>query len=285
MALGISVDLPVAYGGALPFCKSDAILSNGSLVLHDFTHSTEPLSGVPGNGTVIPNIATKEALALTGDACAGNMIFANVTASNFKMERSSKGGIHGIANISGGTGAVYANIEMHTNVRNYLVANSTHDYYVSMWGRVTKAATSTSAAGAVLVLIGASISEYFAYMDYASNRQPGSQGLGSDVVPAVNTLGNFFRALAQDGYYGASPSAGYRKMCAWGASFSGAGFSGLDKAPSHIIYRAYLEDLTVSGRTYAQVMALDKALYDRAFATGGRFAGDTFTDPASVVWS
>lgn len=55
-----------------------------------------------------------------------------------------------------------------------------------------------------------------------------------------------------------------------------------NNAPSFVFYRTYLEDLTLSGRTYAQVSAADLALYNAAFGAGGRYAGDTFTDPATL---
>jgi hypothetical protein len=41
--------------------------------------------------------------------------------------------------------------------------------------------------------------------------------------------------------------------------------------------------LTVSGRTYAEVDAIDHALYTREVLTpGGRYYGDTYTDPATL---
>jgi hypothetical protein len=43
------------------------------------------------------------------------------------------------------------------------------------------------------------------------------------------------------------------------------------------LYRLYIENLTVSGRTWAEVDAIDYALYQAAFGAGGRFADDTFT--------
>ena len=43
-----------------------------------------------------------------------------------------------------------------------------------------------------------------------------------------------------------------------------------------------IEDLTVSGRTYAEVDALDYALYQAAFAADGRYHGDTNTDPSTL---
>lgn len=53
--------------------------------------------------------------------------------------------------------------------------------------------------------------------------------------------------------------------------------TGTTYAPSYILYRMYLEDLTVSGRTYAQVDAIDYAMWQTAFSAGGKFYGDTFT--------
>lgn len=49
-----------------------------------------------------------------------------------------------------------------------------------------------------------------------------------------------------------------------------------------MIYRVYIEDLTVSGRTYAQVDSIDFALWQAAFAAGGKFYGDTYTDPSTL---
>jgi hypothetical protein len=48
-------------------------------------------------------------------------------------------------------------------------------------------------------------------------------------------------------------------------------------APSGVLYRVYLEDFTVSGRTYSEVEAADLAEFATAFGVGGRYAGDTHT--------
>jgi hypothetical protein len=67
-------------------------------------------------------------------------------------------------------------------------------------------------------------------------------------------------------------------LAMWGAlnAYSTA-MGGSTAAPSFILYRFYLEDLTVSGRSYAEVDAIDYALWQTDFGAGGRFAGDTFT--------
>jgi len=40
--------------------------------------------------------------------------------------------------------------------------------------------------------------------------------------------------------------------------------------------------MTVSGRTYAEVEAIDYALYQAAFGPGGKFADDTYTNPSTI---
>ncbi|WP_171495393.1 hypothetical protein, partial [Acinetobacter soli] len=57
----------------------------------------------------------------------------------------------------------------------------------------------------------------------------------------------------------------------------------LNDVPSLIIYRIYIEDLNASGRTFAEVKAIDDAEFEKAFAVGGRFYGDTWSDPATIL--
>ncbi|MBD7153500.1 hypothetical protein HPO45_27130, partial [Klebsiella pneumoniae] len=54
--------------------------------------------------------------------------------------------------------------------------------------------------------------------------------------------------------------------------------------PSFIFYRFYMEDLTVSGRSYATVDALDQALFDEAFySSTGRYRNDHFSAPNVII--
>lgn len=57
----------------------------------------------------------------------------------------------------------------------------------------------------------------------------------------------------------------------------------MNQAPSWILYRAYLEDLTESGRTYAEVDAIDTAEYVKAFNPDGRYHDDLWTPPATLA--
>lgn len=71
-------------------------------------------------------------------------------------------------------------------------------------------------------------------------------------------------------------------FCFGGVPSVGPFSAAVNKGGSHILYRCYLEDLTVSGRTYEQVKAIDDALFAAAFSSGGKFYGDTYTDPATL---
>ena len=69
-----------------------------------------------------------------------------------------------------------------------------------------------------------------------------------------------------------SGAIGSQAIAAQGAS------ANKDKAPSFAFYRCYVEDLTVSGRTFAEVADLDQQLYTKEVLTaGGRYHNDSFT--------
>jgi len=117
---------------------------------------------------------------------------------------------------------------------------------------------------------------YLGYMSGAGNAGKAS-GL-SNVIGGANAVANRYSSMR------ASAGAGDTIAIAGGSIIFGNNGSSsalTNQCPSDIFYRGYCEDLTVSGRSYADVDALDKALWDAAFAAGGRFAGDTFTAPST----
>jgi hypothetical protein len=70
---------------------------------------------------------------------------------------------------------------------------------------------------------------------------------------------------------------------AWPGTGNLTSANSTDGSESRIFYGFYLEDLTVSGRTYQDVDALDLQAYNIAFGTGGRYYNDTYTDPATIA--
>jgi len=56
-----------------------------------------------------------------------------------------------------------------------------------------------------------------------------------------------------------------------------------DNAGSWAFMRAYIEDLSISGRTFDEVAAIDSGLYSKEVLTsGGRYYNDTYTNPSTL---
>lgn len=53
---------------------------------------------------------------------------------------------------------------------------------------------------------------------------------------------------------------------------------------SFIFYSAYVEDMSVSGRRWQDISAWRIAQKNADFGAGGRYFGETWTDPAAAVW-
>jgi hypothetical protein len=299
---GLKIVLPGTFTDtSLPILRDDAILTNGSLVLLDPAHSARPwAAGVPANNASIPNIAWKEAAALHGSGTQAewdqlfqqNGVYPGTPGGPGFLERTGKGAFHvcmSQATQSGnGYGITLGNnsTSVTTKLKDYLFAHLDNDYYVSVWERVTRAAVANSVEEPVSHFFSNTASATGAFlfmMNRASNSGTGKSEYNSPALP-VTAPGMAFRAMSETAYQNTKPAAALNMatdiFCV-GYSASGYTAFGQNKARSTVFYRAYLEDLTVSGRTFAQVQTLDKALFDAAFAAGGRYYGDTFTDPAT----
>lgn len=292
---GLAIPLDTTLTGAnFPVLRQDEILSDGSLMLLDVAHTYSTIgAGVPADNALLGNIAWQEAAALTGSDEAGvSAWFELVGGTGFSMERTGRGGLHFMVSQSGNLGAnVGAEISLPTPIRAYLAANPAHAYYLSAWTRLTKAAqavvsgvTYNPATLTVQRTVSAT-SNYLAYDDmtdaYPLAGNPKRLGVRQD--GGVNTLGNRLHAIAADGWTGTPPAAASEVrpgLLIAGARGAYTALAASNGAPSLIVYRLYLEDLTVSGRSFAEVDAIDLAIHTRRFAAGGNLNGDTYTTPA-----
>jgi hypothetical protein len=246
------------------------------------------------------------------------------------LERTTKGGIHAITPQAGA--AVLQSgpsLAFSTKLMKYILDNAQHDYYMSLWARMTRIPGSTYNNSSMVVLNGnaqqtnsylfnlapsGAVGTNFAYRP---NTTPPSLGKRED--PSGSVVGNKFFSIATEGWFtntaglnGSIPGDGTNTATTgaqagggltWGPTkpFPGIGSTGTvadgvfnppgsasagtnkDKTDSHIIYRFYLEDLTVSGLSYATVDALSRAEDTKHVLTaGGRYYGDTFTDPTTI---
>lgn len=277
--------------------ERDGIESAGSLFLFDGAHESATFSGVPDANATIPNVLANKAGELIGSGDASSLAFIvngkSVDSANFKTERTGKGGIHGIVTQSGSqTGLNAFTIKAPVLVRDYIYANRVeHQFYFSLWSRTTRLgiAASNYAPQAPFFLAPNTTNLFFHFQAGVSGAGPiGAQRIGWKNMPLTNDyvadVPAPFDRFASAGVHGVTGTGqvatdhllfGVGNFGAW-ESFN------RNKCASRIIYRAYAEDLTASGRTYAEVEAIDYALFQTAFAPGGKFYGDTYTDPATL---
>jgi len=291
MDTGIAQQLEgVVFSGTnMPKLRKDAILSDGSLLLVDFGHSLGRVAAVPGQGSVITNIADDTARRIIGsNASTGLVVEAALADKQCRAELTAKGGIHVISAHTGQTADGYWRAAFNAQLLAYMASNPNHHYFVSLWHRPTRAALEAAAPQSYFHVgsaSGTSASSIFHFqgglpnpvdvanfdLRYASD--PNNDSVASVVGKArlgiVAPTSRRGSAAINNGYLGAG---------SWGAW----GSANRNKAASVVLYRAYVEDLTVSGRSADTVAAIDKSLWAAAFAAGGKFYGDTFTDPNSI---
>lgn len=288
--MGKLIRLPgVTFAGAPRLKQFDDIEAYGSLMLFD----VGDFSGLPNVSESVTNRLSQLTQELTGQATNLDFSVRSKVANNanWLLERTTKGGIHGI--IKQGTGNT-SEINMVFNspvaVRDFIVANQSHNYYVSLWSKVTKNSIPTAAVQSPFHFTtdvaatsnGLFNSQAGFFSDAGGNRVNliNIPSAGDNSIPIPS---NRFAAAQYNSVLNAGQALtnahqmrlGVGSFDAW-SSFNNA------NGASRIIYRAYVEDLTVSGRTFTQVSTIDKALFDAAFAVGGRFYNDTYTDPNSL---
>ena len=299
------LDIKIPYTGdpdsTLPYAGDyDKLETVGSLALLELAHSSNPFSGVPQAGDIIPNILWNQ---LSAARVAGGLAASTATSSAFKRttgnastasgndvsnktksERTPKGGLHGIISQTACTNSSdqVVVISGGADLASYITAFPSHKYYVSIWDRLTRAALSSEPAESQIPLSPSSTASYL-YAIRSATILGGGEGT-SQVPAAPATLGNRFRAAGITAATGTGTAVVYPfAVGPTGPYYSTGTNSYTNKAASRVLYRWYLEDLTVSGRTYAEVLAADYALYQQAFGVGGRYYGDTLpTDPSTI---
>lgn len=317
MAVTTKFVLPVAFTNPdLPILQeSDPILSpnGGSLLLVDYANHPDVPSGwqvgVPANNGLAYNIAWEQAQDTIGSGTEATLAapwYASpglVTPDTAKVraERTSKGGVHVYTRkqTDPGSEGMFLNLPsphpIWTFMKNNTGADSgdvKHKFYISTWYRVTRSRRDTIDGATV-------VNHRGAMQEWQLDGIPPSVNYvmrNNDPDPAIAagtqfTDGNAEPALGSANVL-SSGTLGYRTG---GTNFQtlipatlgplGTWYY-LDTqrrgAPDRIFYRAYIEDLTVSGRTYAEVRALDVARFNLDNGVGGRINGDTYTDPSTV---
>lgn len=282
--MGQKIQLTETFtGSGLTVLYNDTIMSSGSLLLMDLGHSLGGFSGVPVNGSVIPNVAWQVANGLVsgapGQTALGIPVYGTSAAapSYPLIERTTKLGLHAIRSQANDVSAGAFALKFPTAVDTYIQSNTAHSFYVSIWDNVTRAFTTAASPYPGISIVGNGSANAQYVVQPGTNQVTVGTSLGLSESRNYLTTGT---GLLQFGFTGvAGTISAYND---WLYMFGGTGgaFSGLHVGGSQIIYRIYVEDLTVSGRTYATVAALDSALYATAFASGGKFYSDSYTSPS-----
>lgn len=261
--------LPV-YGAV-----NDPILTSGSLMLVDVSKID---GGVPANGQAIENLAQRQARILTGEESSVIFNSAIADATQSKLQRTAKGGIY-FANKPNTIRNPYpANMAWISSVggaknhmmRHWKTSDKTenHSFFISLWIDLVVGPENSSAS--------------FSQLTNASNHNTSRV---YRIERATGAQPSRLRMALQTFEYGSSdPTDANTVFHLYNAGKVGLNSYKLEerKAESTIFYRFYAEDLTVSGSTFDQVNALDKQLYDEAFAVGGKFYNDSYTAPAAL---
>lgn len=292
MALGTVITLGLDFSGPnvrdLPVVSYvDPIEAPGSLLLLDMTHPLSDLgAGAPVHGNSYPNLfATKAAPLLNTSDTSLSIVSVFAEPSHGKVERSRMGGIHVIQSVTQDKSNAGFQLRLPAAIVDYFKANHTHQFYVSQWGKTTRAESSSQHSVGAL---SGSTAFSFAWTLADSNTVGGGptklglRAVAEEVAGVTNfrnvgvtNFGPDFRDAVIQPQSGALFEVGNFLV-----PNAGNGKRGLHGA--QIFYRGYIEDLTVSGRTYAEVDAIDYAEYTKQVLTaGGRYYGDTVpTDPS-----
>lgn len=291
-ASGRKLVIPVSFTDTtLPIIHDDSVLpSDGALFLVDFMHSTDPSPpvGVPATGSTMWNVAWAQAAAAIGSGTS-TTLKAQIASAGYsnpalaKLERSTKGGLHSITSQVSDPGSSAWEMKLADPIKTYILANPTHNYYASCWSMVTRPylvganqrdsllefANTTGVASNYRIMLALAFNQPAVGRAAANVNGPviGNANATAWVGSAPASIGTFIASFGLGGYGGYNFTAPIRQAKA-----------------SRILYRGYIEDLTVSGRTYTDVDTLDFAAYTRDVLTvGGRYYGDTTpTAPSSI---
>jgi hypothetical protein len=309
---GMKIVLPTTFSDpSLPVLRDDPILTAGSLLLVDPAHPAKQWpAGVPANNGTVPNLAWKEAVAAIGSGTESALAAviersSAITGALGLVERSAKGGLHVILSattlLASGQGVA---IRPGQPVIDYMVANPNHAYFFSLWFKGTRFTNGNGAPHSFTL----SSTQDTSNLWFVNN----SAGPGSFPITGAGSKNLGSRRSLTDLRTGTNPALTppYSSPVIFNGAVSGytgtpalTGAAALAKnkvfnagnidwfkegatvaAASRLFWRAYIEDLTVSGRSYQQVDGIDFAEYQKqVLTTGGRYHGDTYTDPATIA--
>jgi len=272
--------------------KDDPRLNAGSLMLVE--PARDAVAGLPATWK---NYAAAQFQSASGSQSTSVDVL-NTLSGHAKclVERTGRGGVHGV--ITPDAIGAHANrwaygIIPGSALFEYLFANRAHSFYFGMIGRVTRSAAVADITNLALgglsptesdFVNGATVNRGFGVYQAQSGNVAGAPLPTQDyyVNRRVDSNQPYFADIAVSGHSMSSLTPltqARRELFTAGERAMSPTRSGW---PSHILYTLWIEDLTVSGRSYSECSAEGLALMGRRFAEGGEYFGDTWSAPASV---
>lgn len=270
----------------------------------------EALRAVPAPGQALTNWARGPAAGLTGAAHADLAPVMEVNdwdETIGRLELTSAGGLHGYVNpVSGNSAQIAAINILPAPLLAFIQANPAFEFYMDSVVRRTaepvEIASSNGGSAPAYVAIrdgsqtGGSNTFYGLYMLSNTGNSAAqntllypagswtavSTGYNEDALeldaPALNSIARAYELPSA----WASTTDPIRGRVQWTPPVSPGGT--LQHGTSFILYSVYLECLTLSGRTHAEIRALRQAQLDTEFGPGGLYHTETWTNPTSVSW-
>ncbi len=216
-------------------------------------------------------------------------------ANELLLERTSKGGLHGLpSQVNNGTQNRGAYALPPAAIYAHILANPTHEFFLGIIGNKTRdRAGTTNFPRTSTLRRTASASDTRNVVQFSSSNASAAGSNTGGKFSHVDLAGAPRASGATGVYIAATSSSAWASTVP--ATLAEITFHAIvfgnsrDNAPAtnqchgHILYGLYMEDLTFSGRTYATVQAQLLAQAQTDFGAGGRYAGDTYTDPATFA--
>lgn len=258
-----------------PVGRPDGRLGNGSLILLDPENPYMPWpSGIPADGTAVPNIAADVAAGLAGDVSViAHNSFAGASGS---IRRSSRGGYVVDPSATAGVNGAVGRLDMSADLRAYIQANRAQQPYISVSYRIVRAPDPTTTADPALARItptsGNGLSLYL-------NRAAAFVQAGVPTVASGDRVGFASRVDGTTGFMavaGAISATATMPLLATLQQIGPTTAGQVNKTGAYCTYSIHVALLGISGRTFDQQRALDEAtyFYDVVNA-GGRYYGDS----------
>jgi hypothetical protein len=277
----------------------DTILPDaGALLFLDPSHPYAQWGTIDLNSTAgvnLPNLAFDQAKALIpagttttiGGQYSKDAGFLN-NGTTTKAERTGGGGLHIIFSQTAGDTTVprSANTFAGSALNSYMYANKSHSYYLAQWGRITRGALAfDSGTEPHMTMTGNSAFPIFYTRPTTAGDTQYPTGatrlnhFGEGVMSSIGKTNTpFFQDIQVSDMNALTGNTSLKPFYLTATAGTNS-----YKASSMAFYGFYLEDLTVSGRSYATVDTLLKAKYTKDVKTvGGRYYNDTFTNPTTM---